>query len=401
MRELSGIVRAFEQARLEDKATALASVVSVEGSAYRRPGARMLVTEDGQTTGTVSGGCLERDVMLRARRAIERGDITLATYDTTDEDDLDFGVGLGCRGVIQVLIEPLPRACEPSYLPLLDELCRRRETGVLATVWRMSGPIGARYGSRLLLGGSGRLWDDIGDPRLAARIDEDAREALRGRRSSTRTYALPGGHAEVFLELLQPPIPLVIFGGGHDVVPLVRFAGELGWHVTVVNGRPVAASRARFPSADAVLLCRPDHVTEEVRLGGDAVAVVMTHNYRLDLRLLEVLLPSPVRYLGVLGPKSRTERLLQELSDMGIAASEAQRRKLHAPVGLDIGADTAEEIALAIVAEIRATLAGRVGGPLRDRQTPMHERGRPLATVRPLHPTPLCYADRGNASCAE
>lgn len=376
MRELSSIVKAFEQARSEDKATALASVVSVEGSAYRRPGARMLITEDGQTTGAISGGCLERDVILRAGRAIERGEISLALYDTTDEDDIDFGVGLGCRGVIQVLIEPLPRAGEPSHLPLLDELLRRRETGVLATVWRKSGRIGARCGSRLLLNGSGKLWDDLDDPQLAARIDEDAREVLRRGRSSTRTYALPAGHAEVFLELLRPSVPLVIFGGGPDVVPLVRFAGELGWHVTVVNGRPVAASRARFPSADAVLLCRPEHVTDEVRLRSDTVAVVMTHNYRLDLRLLEVLLRSPVRYLGVLGPKSRTERLLQELSDLGMELSEAQRHKLHAPVGLDIGADTAEEIALAIVAEIRASLAGRLGGLLRDRQTPIHERGR-------------------------
>jgi xanthine/CO dehydrogenase XdhC/CoxF family maturation factor len=341
----------------------------------------MLITEDGETTGTVSGGCLERDVILKARRAIERGEITLALYDTTDEDDIDFGVGLGCHGVVQVLIEPLPGAGEQSYLPLLDELFRRRERCVLATVWRLSGPTGARCGSRMLLNGSGKLWDDIGNPQLAARIDEDAREALRKSQSSTRTYALPTGQAEVFLELLRPPVPLVIFGGGPDVAPLVRFAGELGWHVTVVNGRPVAASRARFPSADAVVLCRPEHVTEEVRLRGDTVAVVMTHNYRLDLRLLEALLPSPVRYLGVLGPKSRTERLLHELSALGLAVPEAQRRKLHAPVGLDIGADTAEEIALAIVAEVRATLAGRVGGSLRDRQTPIHERARPEEPV--------------------
>src|SRR5712692_11305185 len=131
MRELHAIAEAFRQARSNGKAMALASVVSVQGSAYRRPGARMLITEEGQTTGAVSGGCLERDVILRARRVIERGEPTLATYDTTDDDDIEFGVGLGCRGVIQILIEPLPRAGEPCYLPLLEELLRRREMGVM------------------------------------------------------------------------------------------------------------------------------------------------------------------------------------------------------------------------------------------------------------------------------
>jgi xanthine/CO dehydrogenase XdhC/CoxF family maturation factor len=182
---------------------------------------------------------------------------------------------------------------------------------------------------------------------------------------------------EVFLELLRPPIPLVIFGGGPDAVPLVRLAGELGWHVTVVDGRPASASRAWFPRADAVIFCHPEQVGEQVRLDGDTVAVVMTHNYLTDLRLLELLLPSPVRYLGLLGPKSRSERLLLDLSQAGIRTTEAQRRRLYAPVGLDLGAETSEEIALAILAEIKAVLAGRAGGPLRDRQVPIHECAQP------------------------
>ena len=376
MKELRAIVGALEQARSDGKASALATVVEVRGSAYRRPGARMSITAEGQTTGAVSGGCLERDVILRARRVIERGESTLATYDTTDEDDIAFGVGLGCRGVIQILIEPLPRASEPSHLPLLEELLRRREPGVLATVWRVEGQMVAKVGSRLLRSRRGRLWDDMGDPELAARIDADAREALRTGRSATQLYRLRAGEAEVFLELLRPPVPLVLFGGGPDAVPLVQLAGALGWHVTVVDGRPAAASRARFPRADAVHLCRPEQVREQVRLDPDTVAVVMTHNYLTDLRLLELLLPSPVRYLGLLGPKSRAERLLQELSQAGVVATEAQLARLHAPVGLDLGADTSEEIALAILAEIQAMLAGRAGGPLRDRPTPIHERWR-------------------------
>ena len=376
MRELHSIVEAFEQARASGKRAALATVVSVRGSAYRRPGARMLITEDGQTTGTISGGCLERDVILRAQRVIERGEATLATYDSTDEREVDFGAGLGCGGVIQILIEPLPRASEPAHLSLVDELLRRGERGLLATVWRTSSPQIARRGSRLLLASDGELWNDIGNPKLTAQIEQDARELLRTRRSAEQTYELPAGDAEVLLEVLQPPVPLVIFGGGYDAVPLMQFAHELGWHVTVVDGRPGAVSRARFPWADVLILCRPEQARDQVPLTSDTVAVVMTHNYRSDLQLLEMLLPSPVGYLGLLGSRRRSQRLLQELDQPGINLTRTQRSKLHAPIGLDIGAETCEEIALAIVAEIRAVLAGRGGGHLRERRTPIHERAR-------------------------
>jgi xanthine/CO dehydrogenase XdhC/CoxF family maturation factor len=384
MKELRAILEAAARARAEGLPAALATVVEVRGSAYRRPGAWMLITADGQTTGAVSGGCLEQDVILRAQQVIKDGEATLATCDSTGEDDLLFGVGLGCRGVIRILIEPLPRPGEPEsrrdggeHLALLAELLRRREAGVLATVWRASGPVAAGAGSRMLLTRRGTLWDDIGDPQLAARIEEDARAALQALQPAAQTYTGAAAQVEVFLEVVRPPVPLVVFGGGPDAVPLVRMAGELGWHVTVVDGRPAAASRARFPGADAVVACRAEQVPEQVPLDSETVAVVMTHHYLTDLRLLELLLPSPVRYLGLLGPRSRSERLLAELAQAGIRVTEAQRRRLYAPVGLDLGADTPEEIALAILAEIRAVLAGRSGRSLKDRPSPIHERAEP------------------------
>lgn len=380
MKELRAIAEAFEQARSNGTATALATVVNIRGSAYRRPGARMLITEDGQPTGTISGGCLERDVILRAQRVIERGEATLATYDSTDEREIDFGVGLGCGGVVQILIEPLP-ASEPGHLSMVNEFLRRRERGVLATVWQASSPEIARRGSHLLLGSDGEVWNDIGNPQLAAWIQEDAWETTRTRQSVAQSYQLAVGQAEVFLEVLQPPVPLVVFGGGHDAIPLVQFACELGWHVTVVDGRSAAASRTQFSRADEVVLCRPERVLDRVPLTGDTVAVVMTHNYRNDLELLKVLLPSPIPYVGLLGSRTRSTRLLQELDDDDINVTIAQRSKLHAPIGLDIGAETCEEIALAIVAEIRAALAGHTGGSLKDRWAPIHERA-PSEQVR-------------------
>ena len=261
-------------------------------------------------------------------------------------------------------------------------------------MWRADAPLEVRPGSRLLLSSHGRLWDGIGDPELATRIEADAREALRTGRSASEIYRLPAGEAEVFLEFLRPAVPLVLFGGGPDAVPLVQLAGELGWHVTVVDGRPSAASRARFPRADAVLLCRPEQVRQQVQLDRDTVAVVMTHHYLTDLRLLELLLPSPVRYLGLLGPKSRSERLLQDLAQAGIVPTGAECRRLYAPVGLDLGAETSEEIALAILAEIRAVLAGRGGGPLRDRPAPIHDPGMftTTCTGRSRISSPACFA---------
>jgi xanthine dehydrogenase accessory factor len=395
MKELRAVIDAYLEARQRPQRCALATVVRVDGSAYRRPGARMLITEEGETTGSVSGGCLEADVILRARRAMLRGETTLVTYDTTDEDDVDFGVGLGCQGVAQILIESLPEARKEapgSRLPapssttagpsppgaggeaalaLLAEWLERRKVGVLATVIRVEGRPCIPIGARLLLGEEG-VQGEIADATLAEKVSRDARNVLLRRRSESRIYALPDGRAEVFLELLTPAVPLVLFGAGHDAEPLARLAKELGWHVTVVDRRGDDRMRNRFPAADEVILAGPEEAGERVSLEASTVAVLMTHNYRRDRSLLEFLLPSPVGYIGLLGPKSRAERLLADLREAGMVPTEAQLRRLYAPVGLDIGAETPEEIALAILAEIRAMLAGRTGGRLRDRQTPIH-----------------------------
>jgi xanthine/CO dehydrogenase XdhC/CoxF family maturation factor len=188
------------------------------------------------------------------------------------------------------------------------------------------------------------------------------------------TFQSPTGEADVLLEYHPSPVSLVVFGGGPDAVPLVRLAKTLGWQVTVVDARVAAASRVRFPEADTVIVCGPEEVRLHVPLTSHSIAVVMTHNYRRDLTLLQMLLPSPVRYLGLLGARARAERLLRDLSRTGLVASPEQLRRIHAPAGLDLGAEGPEEIALAIVAEIKATLACRPAGPLRERSGPIHER---------------------------
>ncbi len=375
MKELRDILDAVVEVRRQGERAALATVVKVRGSTYRRPGARMLLRPDGTMVGSISGGCLEGDILEKARPVLAGGTPRLATYDMTSDDDIVWGLGLGCNGVVYVLIEPLPAGGPADPMAFLDECLSHERVGVMATVFRVEGHLGAHVGDRWMVRGDGQLWGStLQDPALSEALRPDVDEARQTGRSRVRTYTLPDGEAEVFIEVVQPPVPLVVFGAGHDAIPVVRFAKALGWRVTVVDSRPAYATRDRFPEADEVVLAHPEDVPGSVRLDERTFAVVMTHNYLQDLKLLEVLLPSPVRYLGVLGPRSRTDKLLGDLRAKGRAPSEAQLGRLYSPVGVDIGAETPEEIALSILAEIQAVLAGRSAGLLRDRKGPIHER---------------------------
>jgi xanthine/CO dehydrogenase XdhC/CoxF family maturation factor len=333
----------------------LATLVKVEGSSYRRPGARMLLMPGSRRAGSISGGCLEDDVIDHARQVFASGQPVEVTYDTTTENDLVWGVGLGCHGVVHVLVERLP--LQPAWADALRENIRRRVPTDLAVVWRSPDP--SQLGTR-----------------LAAELAGDA-----GFQPTTETQArmpappskpLSSQNTEVFYQVIAPPTALVIFGGGDDAQPLVRFAKALGWQVTVVDPRPALATPARFPEADWTVIARPEEVPARVALGIDSLAVIMTHHYRHDLPLLRVLLPRPLAFLGLLGPKKRTEKILSDLAADGFVVTPEMRACLHAPVGLDLGADNPEEVALSILAEMKAVLSDRDARPLRERALPIH-----------------------------
>jgi xanthine dehydrogenase accessory factor len=338
---------------------ALATVVSVEGSSYRRPGARMLITESGETTGVLSGGCLERDVCERAQKVMSVGTPVVVRYDTTNKDDIVWGLGLGCNGIIDVLIEPATTERVAGVMQLLAECVEREGSGAIATVFHIEGDVETTIGARALLYPDGTIDGDF--PPL---IFDDLREATS---SCVRRYEVAGGYINVFIEVVQPRVRLVVFGAGPDVLPIVDLAKYLSWHTTVVDTSARVSSRERFSNADAVLLCRPEDVMSQVNLSERTCVVVMTHNYLHDGELVSQLLPLPLRYLGCLGPKQRTERLLNEIS-----SDTRYLHRLHAPVGLDIGAETAEEIALSIVSEIKAVLSERNGTQLRERVGSIH-----------------------------
>lgn len=315
--------------------SALATLVTVEGSSYRRPGARLLVTDDGTRLGSISGGCLEDDVLARSKAVLASGRADTVIYDTTTENDLVWGVGLGCHGVVHVLIERLPP--NPNWAVELAANFTARRTTTLAVTHRSAD--GTHLGTRLATGS---------DP-------------------------LATGGNDVFLDRIAPPVRLVIFGAGDDAQPLARLAGELGWLVTVADPRSAYATAQRFPSAEAIVVAPAGDLAARVPIAADTLAVVMTHHYVHDVPLLRALLPADLAYLGLLGPRKRSERILDDLAREGIAITPAQRSRLHAPVGLDIGADSPEQVALAIVAEMQAVLGGRDARPLLERTRPIHD----------------------------
>lgn len=330
MSEIAAIVEALSRRR--DGPAVLATLVAVEGSSYRRPGARLLLLADGSHVGSISGGCLEEDIKEHARRVLADGCPKMVEYDTTRENDLVWGVGLGCQGVVRVFLERIPIPA-PSWVgELRSNLARRRATALVVDQ-----------------GGAAP-----GGTQLAA----EAPLAPEG-----------GGR---FCETIAPPPALAIFGAGDDARPLAVFAQTLGWHVSVADARATYATTERFPGAEVVAVAPAAELPARLALDEGSFAVVMTHRYADDLALLRELLPRPLAYLGLLGPRKRTARLLAELQAEGLVLDAAMLAKLHAPVGLDLGGGTPETVALAIVAEVQARLAGRAGGFLRERTGPIH-----------------------------
>ena len=423
MKELQTIVAEAERARASGKAIALATVVGIKGSAYRLPGARMLIADGEWIAGSISGGCLEDDVVLRATEAIKQDAALVTTYDTTSDDDIVFGVGLGCKGVITILIEPIrPNGVGLDFLEFAKACLENRASGAVATLIQVEGQVNARIGSRMLAR-AGALATNIDDGELKAKLTRVIEQPVPPGTSlmpsgtslmppgsstpppgssmmpsgsslmpsgrslmpsdsspmapGTSQIALAHGSVGVFVERIEPPTPLVLFGAGHDAMPVVRLAKELGWHVTVVDHRPAYATPARFPLADRLLVAAPEDVPAQLSLAEETLALVMTHNYLRDLKLLELLLPSPLRYVGQLGPRKRTEQLLADLGQRGIHPEPEQLNRLYAPVGLDIGSESPSEVALSMLAEMQAVITGRDGGFIRARKSHIHSRNGP------------------------
>ncbi len=371
MKELIDIVTAFQSSVKSGRPVALATVVHVSGSTYRRPGAKMLFSEQGRLAGLINAACLESDLSERARKVIASGRPELINYDTTSPDDIVFGLGLGCNGTVEILMEPGQRPTLADKFGVFDRCLAKSEQNAVATVISAGRAGGIQVGDFVAFDQQRRPAGTLAESQLTSDILAKC-ELGDGATYAESTIPFEGGSVRIFIEVLSPPLPLVIFGAGPDSLPLVDAAKLLGWNVTVVDHRPAYASKQNVPNADSILLSEPEQFSDHIKLSERHIAVVMTHNFDKDRRLLRVLLQSPCRYVGLLGPTAKFQTLLENLKREGFKPDEEQLGKLHAPIGLDIGAETPEEIAVSIISEIKAVLAGRRGGFLRDRSGPIH-----------------------------
>ena len=370
MKELEDIVKAFDAAQQAGIQTALATVVLVEGSSYRRAGARMLITEDGQLTGAISGGCLEGDALRKARLVMAQQQPMLVTYDTTDDDDAKLGVGLGCNGIIHILIEPVFIGKAHHPIQLFKKFLSKRQNAVIITLFSLVNRKGVQPGTCMFLSAE-EYHHQCDYPELETQLRRDAELVLAKGKSAIQTYQ---ADAELtgFVELLKPAVSLLVFGAGNDAIPLVKMAAVMGWHTTVVDGRTNYAVSTRFPDAKRVLLARPEQVLSQLEVDSRTAVVLMTHNYNYDLAMLRQILPLKLTYVGSLGPKKKLQRMLDELIEEGTIATAEELQSVYGPTGLDIGSETSEEIALSILAEIQAVVQQREGKPLRDKNTVIH-----------------------------
>lgn len=368
MKEIQEILKKIENFALDEKAI-LATVVAVVGSGYRRPGAKMLIDENGYSVGTVSGGCLEADVLERAKKVLRTGEPTMITYDTTRDENSVFGLSMGCRGIVRILLEVFEKG---NLLHRILLAAAKRSRQFVGTVVSAGGE--KQIGGRVVFDQK----NDFYYENVTAAIEEsgelknDVRKFFeRNDQAELRNYQFGEKDFEIFFENINPALNLLLFGAGYDALPLVRFAKEIGWHVTVIDHRPAFADKQRLPEADEIIVSTSEDLPEELFQDENSAAVIMTHNYERDRNILRRLLNSKCRYVGALGPKKRTEKLLEEI---GENYTLPQLEKLHAPIGVDIGADTPESIALAIAAEIQASLKNRSGGFLRERQGSIYDR---------------------------
>lgn len=333
----------------------------------------MLMLDNGRWVGSISGGCLEGDALRKARKVITSNQAQTVTYDTSNDDDNQLGIGLGCNGIIDILIEPIVPERAGNPISLIQSFLEFDDTAVVATVFEADEKCGISIGEKILLKPNGEVHGNF------AHLNESIAPCMHavadGQKSEIQDIQYHAGILKVFLEVIQPGIDLLIFGGGFDAKPVAALAAVLGWNVRVSDECIAHLIPINFPEANQVLSCKREFVQKQIKITPFTAIVLMSHNFNYDKTVLPQILDSPAPYIGILGPKKRADKLLKAIKeDHNIELTNEHLEKLHYPIGIDIGAETPDEIAVSIIAEIQAKFNNRSGGLLKHRTGPIHHR---------------------------
>ena len=352
------ILAAFSQLQREPKSVVLATIIETFGSTYQKAGARMLITQEGELLGLLGGGCFERDLAEHARQVFADGIPKTVFYDMRAPEDVIWGLGLGCNGAVRVLLQLLQSTEHFSPLNIIAESAEQQHSGVLITIYESIHP-DFPAGRNLFLPASNiehqQLLDSAPFPFTHAAL-----KTFQQQQPRLESHRINEFEILTFYEPINPPLKLLILGAGPDAQPLAQCANTLGWQVSVLDYRPAQLKPERFPHVKHLAHCIPEELGVSYDLNRFSAVLLMTHNMDSDQRYLKALCFSQIPFIGLLGPATRRDRLLASLGNDAQAISG----QVFGPIGLDIGAETPEEIALSIMAGIHAALQKRGGAQL-------------------------------------
>lgn len=369
MKEIKSILNLYESVKEGKERAAIAQVVRVEESSYRREGARMLVFESGVFEGGISGGCLEGDALKRSQMAILKQQPSVVTYDTSRDDENQIGVGLGCNGIIDVLISPISE--ENKIIPILKKCLGERKAHAIVTITELEGTAeDLSLGDMFYLDVQTKEMEDCPHKDIADFVASNLDEILERNRSKMLDFESAAYRAKIFVELLPAQFHLAIYGDNYDVYPMLDLAKVMDWDVSLVGN----LQKLKKDKLRDVKNLYPKNSAERPLIDDRTAVVLMAHDFKTDKNNLKALVESEAPYIACLGPRKRYEKMLRAFSEEGFALSEAQEERIFAPCGLEIGANTPEEIAASIFTEILSVFSNKKGGMLREKTGPIHER---------------------------
>lgn len=375
MKELKRIVEEYDKINFTERKAALATVMRVSGSAYRRPGARMLIIDNGKWFGAISGGCLEGDALRKARKVILEGVAELVVYDTMSDDSAaSIAVGLGCNGIVEILIEPIDPNDSKNPINLLKEFLQKEEAIIQATVFSTSDHTKVKPSDRVLLSNNQFISNCNFPTKIITTLKNDIKLVLNQAKPKIKKYNLATLEFEVLIEILTPSIHLYIFGGGFDTNPVVQMANQIGWKVTVTDDCVAHLGTHRFPLANEVIMAPRDQISSQFKFNKYTAAVLISHNFKYDLAVYKELSKTDISYIGIMGPKKRFLKMIEVLQNENVTIGKQIIDITHAPIGLNIGAETPDEISLSIIGEIQAAFKNKNGEKLRHLDEPIHDR---------------------------